>query len=150
MTQNEVSGMKILFICSGNTCRSPVAEGLFNLLAQRQGLDAVAGSAGLFAAEGEEANPNAVRAAAELGADISGHNAKQVTVEQIKIADSIFTMTRSQAASLKSALPLYADKISPIGESDVSDPFGGGIDTYRQTAVEIKNLIENIISELRE
>lgn len=141
--------MKYLFVCTGNTCRSPMAEGIFNKIAKERGLDDTAGSAGIFAAEGGSASKNAVDALAETGADISGHKSRRVTPEMLAEYDEILTMTNSHADILKSALPQFGYKIRTLSEAtggggEISDPFGGDLDAYRACRDEIERLVEKL------
>lgn len=141
--------MKYLFVCTGNTCRSPMAEGIFNKIAKERGLDDTAGSAGIFAAEGGSASKNAVDALAEKGADISGHKSRRVTPEMLAEYDEILTMTNSHADILRSALPQFGYKIRTLSESaggsgEISDPFGGDLDAYRACRDEIERLVEKL------
>lgn len=124
--------MKILFVCTGNTCRSPMAAALMNkLLADAHKTDSEAASAGLAATDGEPASGNAVLAAGELGADLSAHRARRVTRELLEQSDRIYTMTQSHAAMLKSAYPEFAQKTAVLG-GGIPDPYGGDIQIYRR------------------
>ena len=141
--------MKYLFVCTGNTCRSPMAEGIFNKIAKERGLDNAANSAGIFAAEGGSASKNAVDALAEIGADISGHKSRRVTPEMLGEYDEILTMTKSHADILKGALPQFGYKIRTLSEAaggggEISDPFGGDLDAYRACRDEIERLVEKL------
>lgn len=130
----------VLFICTGNTCRSPMAEGLFNSL----GKNAVASSAGIYVMPDTKAEKNAVDAVAELGVDIKNHTAMQLTGEMLVSADLVLTMTNSHKAGLPNADKIYT--ISEyVGENDdVSDPYGGNIEVYRCCAKQIKALVEKM------
>lgn len=128
----------MLFVCSGNTCRSPMAEGIF----AAAGGNIVASSAGLFAPVGEGANEKAVIAAKKMGADISGHRAKNISVEMLAAADIIAAMTES----IKNALP-FPEKTVTLYElagekRDLADPFGCSQEVYDACAKEIKRVAE--------
>ena len=116
--------MNYLVLCTGNTCRSPMAAAL---LSARVGRNDTVQSAGLFAEVGAPAAPNAVAACAELGLDITAHRARQVTAAQLGEADRILVMTEAHAAALQTA-GVPRDRITVLG---VPDPFGGDLDAYR-------------------
>ncbi|WP_071542372.1 low molecular weight protein arginine phosphatase [Neomoorella thermoacetica] len=83
----------ILFVCTGNTCRSSMAAAIAAKLAKERGLDVTISSAGLAAREGDPATPEAVQALAEMGLDLSSHRARQLTAATVRDADLILTMT---------------------------------------------------------
>lgn len=130
--------MNVLFVCTGNTCRSPMAEGFFNSI-----FGSGAKSAGIFADEGAAPSYNAVKAMKRYGIDISGHTSKQITPEDIEDADKVFAMTARHAAMLKEIFPQKADIIYVLGNG-ISDPFGGDEEIYLKCAEEIKKCVEKI------
>ncbi len=136
---------KILFVCTGNTCRSPMAEGIFNSLAE----EFVAESAGIFA--GGEASENAVAVMKEIGIDIKGRKARQINADIINDADLILTMSQSH----KEALLLFTDKVHTLGEfigtnQEISDPFGGDIEEYRLCREQIGEMVKKTLKKLSE
>ncbi len=129
----------VLFVCTGNTCRSPMAEGFFN----NSRKNAVAVSAG-FMPGGNTAEEIAVKAALELGADIQNHIPRPITKELLENSDIILTMTKAHKNSLPQGLNVKT-LAEVAGESgDVADPYGCGMEVYRQTAKQIKELIEKL------
>jgi len=137
-----------LFVCTGNTCRSPMAAGLARkLLADRLGCrtgelrsrGVEVASAGLFAAAGGGATPEAGRVARDRGADISRHRSRRLTSELINSADLIFCMTAVHAAEAVRLAPGAAGRIRRLSdEGDIPDPIGGGDEVYAVVADRIE------------
>ncbi len=137
--------MKVLFVCTGNTCRSPMAEGIYNSISHG------AFSRGLYA-EGGSASINAIKAMEKLGIDISHHNSTQLTKEDLENADLVLTMTKGHKGAILSVFP-GEDKVFTIGEYaggyDVIDPYGGSEEVYEACAEELYSYIERIVEKLK-
>lgn len=140
---------KIIFICTGNTCRSPMAEGLFRAHDGEAATGLVAASAGLFTQEGMPASENAVTAAAELGADIGNHRSRMLTAELAREARYLVCMTGAHYDRICEMLPQEKDKVFTLLPQDISDPFGGNLETYRRAAAEIDKGVKSIIERLK-
>ncbi len=141
--------MNILFVCTGNTCRSPMAEGLFKKMIADKNVDNVTcSSAGLFAMTGDEVTPNAVKACERFEVDISAHRARRITSYVLDDTDKFVCMTPEHAASLSMYVPI--EKITVLG-GGIPDPYGGDLETYIKTANYIKTALglqlDDIISE---
>lgn len=130
--------MKILFVCTGNTCRSPLAE----VLAQKAGFEAR--SRGLAAYESAEASKFAITAAAERGCDLTAHEAHSVQESDMSWADTVYGLTMAHVRMLRTVFPTHADKIKPMPGGDVPDPLGGTISDYRACADKIEQDIAEI------
>ncbi len=134
--------MKILFVCTGNTCRSPMAEMIASSLIKDISFD----SAGVFASEGKPISYNAEIALLEKEYDIKKFKSKRINEDLIQTADLIFTMTKEQKEILKSFFIKENYKIFSLKEYNssgeklegISDPFGGDIEKYRKILLEIE------------
>lgn len=142
--KNRDDLMKILFVCTGNTCRSPMAEGLFRAMLVREGReDILAGSAGLAAVEGQPASENAILACREWGVDISAHRARRVTGAFLAAWDLFFPMSGTHAYILEQAgvrpESIYVPKA-------IADPFGGSLEDYRHCRDELCQELDRFLS----
>jgi tRNA threonylcarbamoyl adenosine modification protein (Sua5/YciO/YrdC/YwlC family) len=146
-----------LFICTGNTCRSPMAAGLAReMFAARLGISAAklpqhgvhVISAGVFGGDGAPATPEAVLAAGELGADISHHRSQELTNQLILDADMVFCMTDFHVERVLAIEPRARDKVVRLsGEGEIADPIGGGREVYRRTARQIQAALRQRLEE---
>lgn len=144
--------MKVLFVCTGNTCRSPMAERMAKEIFPR-GFDII--SAGLSALEGSRASNNAIMTMLEQGIDLKDHSAATVTVEKMDWADLVVPMTLVQEEQLKIYFPQFEAKIKSLGawagtNKDVNDPWGGTLDRYSFCKDEIEVMLQEMFKALSE
>jgi L-threonylcarbamoyladenylate synthase len=139
---------KVVFVCTGNTCRSPMAEAFFTALAPEHW---VAGSAGLFAYSGDEATLESIEVMREVDLDLSSHRSTRLSPELVDETSLFVAMTGRHAEVLRQLFPERADSVRTLlSGQDVPDPFGCGIYTYRKTRDVIRLGVDALISELRE
>jgi glycine hydroxymethyltransferase len=148
----------VLFVCTGNVCRSPMAEGIFRLATQGRGAYR-AMSAGLGAAEGQPPSPFAVQAVKELGVDICNTRSRMLTAELVQQADYIFGMTHSHLDTVAMLYPPAAEKTFLLREfdetldsfdKDISDPIGGSYDVYLNCRDQIEQGIASLLRFLEQ
>jgi protein-tyrosine-phosphatase len=140
---------RVLFVCTGNTCRSPLAEVLFRELTKERG-DYEVCSAGVGAISGHPASRHSQELARQRGLDLSGHRSQAVTIDLVDDATHIFAMSRGHLADLLDRYPDAEDKMYLVSEfaaddelrgRDLSDPFGGGLEDYRTTLSHLERLL---------
>lgn len=148
---------QILFVCTGNTCRSSMAEGLFiDMLDRKEIRDIKVKSAGVFAMEGERASGEAVEVLEKDGIDISSHRSSLINDQLLKEADLILTMTKGHKNVLIRAHPLVTGKVYTLKEyafgvnEDVLDPYGFGMRAYEEAKEEIEEALEEVIERIQE
>ncbi len=149
MSTNEVEKPSVLFVCTANICRSPMAAALLLARIQKERADWEdwqIGSAGTWGLEGEMAAKNSRLVMAERGLDISAHRAQTVTAEMLMRYKLILTMEPGQKEALQVEFPTIADRVFLLsemegGSSAVADPYGGPVEGYRETAEKIDQIL---------
>jgi protein-tyrosine-phosphatase len=147
--------MRILFVCTGNTCRSPMAEAIARQVAEERGLtDVVVSSAGTGAFEGSTASDGALLIGMEHGTDLAGHRAQQLTRETVAEVDVILVMAPQHLLRVRElggeGKAFLLTDFASHGNSTraVSDPFGGDLETYRATYEELEREIRRVFDRL--
>jgi len=143
----------ILFVCTGNTCRSPLAEGFLKKLLERDSLRGIEiGSAGLTALPGSPASFHSLRVALENSVSLEEHRARLVTAELIDQADLILVMEPGHRQQLVDRHPQASDKIYLLRhfarygsrERGIHDPYGLNLEAYRFCFEDIKECVESL------
>lgn len=142
----------VLFVCTGNICRSPLAASLLERALKERGLEVKVTSAGTGAWDGAPASEGAYLVALEGGLDLSGHRARLLTRELVEEADLILTMARHHRARVDElggeGRVFVLGEYAGHGDDEVSDPFGGLIDVYRDTYAELDALTAAVADRL--
>ncbi|NLZ38063.1 MAG: low molecular weight protein arginine phosphatase [Firmicutes bacterium] len=144
----------LLFVCTGNTCRSPLAQVIAARLLEKEGLsDWTVASAGLAALNGMSASRQALTVANTLGLDLALHQSRSLTEELAAKAELILVMTQAHKEMLLKILPQYGEKVFTLKEfigqtGDIADPFGGSVAVYMETAQELQDLLQLAVKKL--
>ena len=140
--------LNILFICTGNTCRSPMAKVIADKMIAERGLNIRTDSAGLTAFDGDFPAMNAVKVMERRGIDMDSHRAKPLTPSMCKWATYIFVMTQRQLDGLLTVYPQYTRKASTLSVEDIEDPYGQNMAAYEKAADELEAAIEKRLIEI--
>jgi protein-tyrosine phosphatase len=139
----------ILFVCTGNICRSPMAEGMLRHRLAQEGLSKRhrVASAGVWALDGQPASEHSITVMAERDIEIDQHIAHTITANDVAEAELILVMSREHQEIIGSTWPQYAWKVYRFSEMagrrrDVRDPYGGSIDEYRACADTLEEYLE--------
>jgi glycine hydroxymethyltransferase len=140
---------RILFVCTGNICRSPMAEGMMRELVKGR-TDVVVLSAGVSAPRGSSASRSAVDALCELGIDLASFRSQPVTGELLEQCTHVFTMTREHRRVIDLLFPEHSPKVRLLGEffrggGDVPDPIGQGLTVYKRCRDVIKSALAQLL-----
>jgi protein-tyrosine-phosphatase len=146
--------MNLLFVCSGNTCRSPMAEALARKIAARRGIeDLNVSSAGTNAWDNVPATDEALLVGMERDIDLTGHRARKLTPAIVSEADLVFVMTPGHLEQVKQLggrgkVHVIDEYASGTQNQGVADPYGGDLEAYRQTADTLERELEKLFDRL--
>lgn len=136
--------MKVMFVCTGNICRSPMAEAIFRDMVK----DAEVSSAGISALTGQKASFNAIAVCSEHGLNLSGHKSTNINDSDIEEMDLVLTATANHSHMLEKLYPqlniFTIKEYAGYADSDIADPYGGSLNDYEICFSEIKDALEKI------
>ena len=151
-----VNNCSVLFVCSGNTCRSVMAEAFFPYYWKFAGMPGKLHvcSAGLATVEGLKASRETLLLLQSEGLKMEHHRSRPIDAAMVEKADYIFTMTATHKKYILERFLSCANKVWTLGEygadgSDIADPYGGGLEDYEMAASQIKQALLGIISRLK-
>lgn len=153
---------QVLLLCTGNTCRSPMAQVMLTRMIQEAGLadEVEAASAGIYAANGQPASHKALQVMEKRGLSLSNHRSRRLTPRMIQEASLILGMTEEHKQAVLMVDAAASEKVFSLGEfvadassdhwQQVPDPFGQPVNVYEQTAQVLKTLLMGVVKKLEE
>ena len=148
----EIDPYRLLFVCTGNICRSPMAAALARAYATKRGWAVEVASAGVLDLKGRPAEPNAIRVMEEIGIDLRTHQARGVNEELVRWADYILAMELAHCTELRRRYPEIEDRVLLLGSFggslEIADPMGGWRWRFRRTRDEIRHCVEGFLDQL--
>jgi protein-tyrosine phosphatase len=155
-TDRELPSMtrpQVLFVCTGNTCRSPMAERRFRRLCRQRHVAATVKSAGLMATPGLPATAEAATVLARHGLTLADFRSSEVTADLLESATLIVAMTRRHAAALRRRFPAVAGRVCTLlelvdSQDDVADPIGGSLAVYERCLASMEPALAALLDRL--
>lgn len=144
----DISYKLIIFVCTGNTCRSPLAEAILKqkLRDSKHASKYKIISAGIAASTGMSASENAQKVAEEMGSSLKNHRSQPLTISMVEESHAVYVMTQDHKSSIIEWLPEYSNSIQQLDpQSDIDDPTGQDISSYRACAKKIKAAIDKFV-----
>lgn len=149
----------VLFVCTGNSCRSVMAEHFMRHVLERAGVSVEVTSAGVFAIEGMSSTRETVRVLQEVGLDCSAHRSRRLTMDLVEAADLIFVMEQFQLDEVTRRFPSTRDKVHLLkaygvepsqvaGHPNIPDPIGKPLEVYEVCFTDIREAVERVAGSM--